>query len=355
VQGSARSFANRLYNLVHLFGENGEETHFTFGLLPRRADGSVKREGNPDHASTQRVGPPHGFEFNRYPGAPSGANTSGGDPITMPLTLDRGPDSCIAFARGKDRSPLTAMSPSFPETRRLWLSWVQAMLDSGADGIDIRPGHHMAEFAWIEFGFEEPVRDEMLKRTGVDIWQSDDFDYDQWRKIRGEGWTQFIREASELVRSRGKKMIVHIDSHFDGVPGAGGAMNMECDWHSWIAEGLCDGVTGKALWPNSSFSYDVLELAHRHGVPVSYAPYCNNFFEDRMSTNHIGDSPQGCEIPVERLIEWGRRSGYDSFLFYECASALRADESGNVNFRPNASPLRDVMQRHFAGNEGNRL
>jgi hypothetical protein len=332
IKGNARSFSNRLMDLVHVFGEHGEETHLTYGLSPRYG------------TSTPWQG---GFEYNRYPGSPSGYMTAGGDPINTPLSLDRGEVSYLALAKGKDKSPLAVMSPSFPETRELWMTWVKAMLDSGADGIDLRPGHHHSDFSWIEYGFEEPIRDEMLKRTGVDIWESDDFDHNQWRKIRGEGWTQFIREASAYVRSRGKKFVAHIDGHYDNPPHSSGAMNIIWDWRSWINEGLCDGVTGKALWPNSTFSYEVLELAHKHGVTVSYAPYCNNFFEDRTSINHVGDSPEGCEIPVERLIEWGRRSGYDSFLFYECGSALRAAPDGSVSFRPNAEPLREVMQRQF--------
>jgi hypothetical protein len=349
VRGATRSFANRLCDLVHLFGDNGEETHFTYGLMPRRAGHVAMFEASAGSGSTPAVGPQGGFEYNRYPGTPSSYMKSGGDPINTPLALDRGATSYIAFARGKDRGPLAVMSPSFPETRALWMTWVTAMLDAGADGIDIRPGHHHADFAWIEYGFEEPVREEMLRRTGVDIWETDDFDYDLWRRIRGEGWTQFVREASAVVRARGKKLTVHIDEHFDNAPGLGGAMNMVTDWRSWLEESLIDGVTGKALWPGASFSREAVELAHAKGVPVSYAPYCNNFFEDRSTMNHLGGSPIGCEIPVRRLIEWGKANGYDSFLFYECASALRAAPDGTVGFRPNATPLRDVMQKHFGG------
>ncbi len=347
VEGSARSFSNRLCDLVHLHGENGEETHFTYGLLPRGAPLQT-----PLPISAAKPGDlQRGFEFNRYPGTPSAYLRSGGDPINAPLALDRGAVSHIAFARGKDRGPLAAMSPSFPETRVLWMRWVNAMLDAGADGIDIRPGHHHSDFAWIEYGFEEPVRNEMLKRTGIDIWETDDFDYGQWRRIRGDGWTQFIREASKVVRARGKKLTVHIDDYFDGASGTGGAMNMVCDWRSWIEEGLCDRVTAKGSWPGSSFAREILALAHSKGVPVTFAPYCNNFFEDRSKgnhANHLGDSPVGCAVPVERFIEWGKRGGYDSFLFYECASPLRATATGQVNFRPNAEPLRDVMKRHFS-------
>lgn len=341
VQGSTRSFSNRLCDLVHIFGENGEETHLTYALLPRRA------QLIQEIASTPTAGPPGGFEFNRYPGSPSSANGSAADPIILPLALDRGANSYIAFGRGKDRGPLAAFSPSFSETRRLWMTWIEAMLDSGADGIDVRPGHHHADFAWIEYGFEEPVRQEMLKRTGVDIWGSDDFDTDQWRRIRGEGYTQFLREASQLTRARGKKFVAHIDGYFDAPPGYGGGMNILADWREWIEEGLLDGVTGKALWPASHLSREVLRLAHAHHLPVTFVPYCNNFFEDRSTTNHIGDSPPGCHTPVERFIEFGKQHGYDAFGFYECASALRASHDGSVGFRRNAEPLREVMQRHF--------
>jgi hypothetical protein len=347
VTGSARSFVNRLCDLIHVFGEKGEETRLTYGLALRRADHASQFPDMPAAAPQPGGRIPAGFEFNRYPGSPSSALTSGGDPIVTPLALDRGDRSFLALARGKDRGPLAVLSPSFPETRALWMTWVTAMLDAGADGIDIRPGHHNADFAWIEYGFEQPVRDEMLKQTSVDIWETDDFNYDLWRRIRGEGWTQFIREASAVVRARGKKLVLHIDGYFDGAPGTGGAMNLVCDWRTWLEEGLADEVTGKSLWPQSSLAREVLTLAHAKGVPVSYGPYCNNFFEDRRTTNHIGDSPAGCEVPVERLIEWGRASGFDRFLFYECASALRARPDGTVGFRPNAEPLRPVMQRHF--------
>lgn len=350
VRGAKRSFMNRLCDLVHLFGEKGEETHFTYGLSPRRASHaetfavSPESDGAPKFKS---VGPQGGFEFNRYPGSPTGAMTSGGDAVNTPLPLDRGEPSYIALARGKDRGTTGILSPSFAETRALWMTWVNAMLDAGADGIDIRPGHHNADFAWIEYGFEQPVRDEMLARTGVDIWQTDDFDHEMWRNIRGEGYTQFIREAAQVIRARGKKVTLHIDGFYDRAPGRGGAMNMAFDWKVWFHEGLIDHVTGKSLWPDSALAREVLALAHEKGITVTYVPYCNNFFEDRSTMNHVGASPVGCEKPVERLIQWGRAAGFDGFGFYEGASALWAAADETVGFRPNASPVGEVFRREF--------
>jgi len=351
VSGAGRSFSNRLTDLLHLFGPNGEETHFHYGLSPRRLKFYEKYHEAPGTPSlrNEKVGPEGGFEFDRYPGSPSGYMGSGGDAILLPLALDRGATSYIAVARGKDPGPMAVLSPSFPEARKLWLGWIEAMLDAGADGIDLRPGHHHSDFAWIEYGFEQPVRDEMLQRTGIDIWETDDFDRAEWRRVRGEGYTEFVREASALVRSRGKKLTLHIDGHYDSAPGLGGAMNIHWDWRTWLEEGLADRVTGKALWPGTVYAREVMALAHAKGLPVSYAPYCNNFFEIPGNSNHLGDSPNGCHVPVERLINWGKEHGYDSFLFYECASALRAAEDGSVDFRPGAAPLREVLQRHFGG------
>ena len=87
VKGGARSFFNRLCDLVHLFGENGEETHFTYGLMPRRADHVAMFETNAGTGSTPAVGPQGGFEYNRYPGSPSSYFASGGDAINTPLSL----------------------------------------------------------------------------------------------------------------------------------------------------------------------------------------------------------------------------------------------------------------------------
>lgn len=349
VPGNGRTFANRLCDLIHVFGEKGEETRMTYGFAARKAGHQALFDASAVSVQKAVVGPEGGFEFNRYPGAPSEAGTSGADPIIAPIALDRGAVSYIALAKGKDRSPVAAMSPCFKETRDLWMGWIKAMLDSGADGIDIRPGGHHSDIAWIEYGFEAPVREEMLARTGVDIWATDDFNYDVWRKVRGDGYTQFIREASAVVRARGKKLTVHIDGHFDGPPGLGGAMNLVCDWRKWIDEGLVDSITGKSLWPGNVLSRQVLEAAHAKGIPVTYCPYLNNFFEDRSTMNHIGDSPKGCHVPVDRHIAWGKAFGYDGFVFYEEASALWAGADETVFFRPNAGPVKDVVRKWWGG------
>jgi len=55
VKGGARSFSNRLCDLVHLFGEKGEEDRLTYGLSARRED--------------------HASRFNHAPGAGASARS----------------------------------------------------------------------------------------------------------------------------------------------------------------------------------------------------------------------------------------------------------------------------------------
>ena len=179
------------------------------------------------------------------------------------------------------------LSPSFAEVQDWWLTWVQDCLDAGADGIEMRVRNHHSTLAWREFGFEKPVRDEFLKRYGVDLWKTDDFDLAAWRQLRGEAYTQFYRRVRELTRRHGKPMGLHI-SPTTGVmePEQGAAMEIHWDWRRWLREGLCDSVTMKEIWPRTS-------LAEEDSVA-------------RPSPEHSGDL-----LPLRQqpLAQAGRRAG----------------------------------------------
>lgn len=208
------SFTNRFMDMVHVFGPRGEETRLTYGLVNRTSD---------IHGQWSKAQPLDqiGIEFDHYPGTPSNAATCGFDGLHAFHTLDEGarpaeafpallggtPErfGVLAFARGKERTTLGALSPWFADSRNWWLKWVGDALDMDVDGIEMRLGNHHCDMSFSELGFEQPVRDEFLKRYGVDIWATDDFDRTAHRKLKGEAWTQFFREARQLVNQRGKK------------------------------------------------------------------------------------------------------------------------------------------------------
>ena len=48
----------------------------------------------------------------------------------------------IAFASGKNDYVASMPCEIYPEVRRLWAGWIDRMLDTGVDGVDIRVSSH---------------------------------------------------------------------------------------------------------------------------------------------------------------------------------------------------------------------
>ncbi len=88
------------------------------------------------------------------------------------------------------------------------------------------------------FGFNEPIVEEYQRRYGVNVRESD-FDLEAWRSLRGEYFTQFVREIRELTKRYGKKftLLTERGDHL-GFP----ISNMVIDWRTWVKEGLIDDL-----------------------------------------------------------------------------------------------------------------
>lgn len=194
--------------------------------------------------------------------------------------------------------------------------------------------NHHSHLAWAEFGFEAPVRDAFLKQYGVDLWETNDFDKTAWRRLRGEAYTQFYREARQLVNSYGKRMGLHISQTMDMEPEHGASMEMHFDWRAWIDEGLADSITMKEVWPRTAFAEDILSHTRPKGVDVIFSPYAN----------HIWKQPGGARVCADR-IHLARANGFDGFQFYENCAIMRAQSDGRVDMvQPE---LREVFKREF--------
>ena len=314
VAGRARSFANTLVNLLHIFTEKGEERLLTYGVLTRAGFKTSS------HASSERMSADFretGIEFDVVPGIPT-AIFPGYDYIRQRHCLDSG-DGILAIARGKDDGAIAALSPSFPEVREWWLSWLGECLDAGADGLELRVRNHGSPMAWAEFGFEAPVRDEFLKRHGVDIWLTDDFDKEAWRRLRGEGYTEFYRQAKALAASHGKTFGLHLSPTLNMEPDQGGAMDIHWDWRAWIDEGLADSVTMKEVWPGTRFAEEILSHTRKAGATAIFSPYANALWR----------RPGGEKVCGDR-IALAQKYGCDGFQYYECASVVKGTSDGRI-------------------------
>ena len=83
----------------------------------------------------------------------------------------------IAFAE-RPNLP-TVLEPSYPGVRALWLTQVERILKTEADGVDIRTlCHHNVCLSWLLFAFAPAVRDAFRQRFGRDV-QATDEDYER--------------------------------------------------------------------------------------------------------------------------------------------------------------------------------
>ena len=79
------------------------------------------------------------------------------------------------FARGKNEYLAATPAESLPEVRRLWSGWVDRILDSGVDGLDIRvSAHGSLTDEPLEYGYDEPVVEEFRRTHGCDPDGSDE-------------------------------------------------------------------------------------------------------------------------------------------------------------------------------------
>jgi hypothetical protein len=320
----AGSFVNTLENLVQVFGENGREHNITYGL--------GLRHDSSKFLGSDEVG---GIEFDTYPGTPSALYGGGFDAILEPFIFDSG-SGIIGIARGKDSGALTILSPWFPEVRQWWLSWVQDILDAGADGVEIRNDSHCSDLAWSEYGFEKPVVDEFYKRYGVNILETDDFNRADLRRIRGEAYTQFYREARKIISDHGKLMGLHISNTAGGCDVEQGTpTEMHWDWRTWIKEGLADSVTLKGVWPSSKLGQEILSQMHSIGREVIYCPFIIYYVDGKGYGKKL----------IESLIKVAQAEDCDGYQLYEGEAVIKGTPDGKLVMQE--PEIRQLFQQIF--------
>lgn len=236
-------------------------------------------------------------------------------PIVAMRTWKTGP---LAMVFREEEGPSALLDPGFEGTRKIWLARIKAILDSGADGVDIRTlGHHNAHMGFLQWAFAEPVRDAFRRRYGRPV-QPTPSDYTRVRKLRGEMYTGFLREAKALVARHGKKLSAHLEwgvevpAHFDD------RMAMELDWRTWIGEGIVDEMTMRGWGSQNRYvQREILPLARRKNVPVHYISRC---------------IPGGLDLRAvevcERFVREACSAGLSGFSLYEACDLLRMNREG---------------------------
>jgi hypothetical protein len=126
----------------------------------------------------------------------------------------------------------------YPQVRKhLIRRYLRLLGEGNFDGLFVclRSQSRPADYA-DQYGFNEPIREEYLKRYGVDIWAGD-FDLKQWRNLLGEYLTRFLKELRKELKP--KRMSLAVGAPRGSVLGPPMG-NTALQWPIWMREGIID-------------------------------------------------------------------------------------------------------------------
>ena len=154
------------------------------------------------------------------------------------------------------------------EVRNRMLGLAQETLDYGVDGLYLSMRSHswwpcFPSPGWdthLEpFGFNDSVVNTYKQRHGVDI-RYDDYDEEEWLRIKGEQFSTMIALTGAKVHAAGKPFILGTEpDRYSLMCGFGKApthtdviaphLKLYKDWERWTAEGSIDGLCAEASCP----------------------------------------------------------------------------------------------------------
>jgi len=218
----------------------------------------------------------------------------------------------------EEEGPSNLLEPSFDDARKIWLDRLRAILETEADGVDVRTlGFHNTTMSHLAHAFADPVREAFRKRYGRAVEPTQE-DYTRVRKLRGEAYTQFLREAKALASRHRKKLSAHLEWGVEVPVHLDIRLAMELDWRTWIGERIVDEVTLRGWQSQNSYVHrHILPLARRMNVPVHIISAC---------------LPNGIDLRAMevsgRFVTEACAAGFSGFCLYETDNLLRMNREG---------------------------
>ncbi len=99
----------------------------------------------------------------------------------------------------------------------------------------LRSQSRPADFA-DEFGFNDPIQQEYLKRYGIDI-RRQDFDLTLWRDLQGEYLTRFVGQLKNALKAANMPLAIGVPRGAVLGPPMG---NATLQWPIWVHKGIID-------------------------------------------------------------------------------------------------------------------
>jgi hypothetical protein len=212
----------------------------------------------------------------------------------------------------------TMLEPAYEGARNIWLGRIAGILDRGADGVDIRTYcHHNGIMSYLKYAFAQPVCETFRSLYGRAPSPNPE-DCERIRRIRGDFYTQFLRDARKLVSARGRKLVIELESGVEVPARYDCRMALPMDWKAWIEEGIADEIRLKWWTAESTFVHEqVLPLARRHSIPVHLISRCL----------HEGLGFRAVEM-AERVIGGACAAGFSGYSFYEHQNLMEMNPEG---------------------------
>ncbi len=338
--GGRARLINRLYALAELLDDRGERISFSYGLEANPLSNFTFEDGQPFTGPLNSTDLAHvSLRYDDLNSTLVMSLNAGADGIEDYFTFgfDR---KLMAFAKGKNPCLAGAPEAAYPEVRGIWMDSVRDMLRRGVDGIDFRVQNHNHTLEWRQYGYNEPVVEEFKRRYGVDI-RSAEFDIAAWRRLRGEYYTEFLREASAAIHAAKRKCRMHL-SPCQGEPAEGRMtlMNTHWDWRAWIERGYVDEISNKGGVYEGTFWDEVRALAGPRGIPIYMVPSCGP----------VGFGSWGWREEHRRMFDYARATGHSGFNLYECCSLLRPKAGVEaLELLPRGEGFTEFMREYRAG------
>ncbi len=240
--------------------------------------------------------------------------------------------SQLVVMRGRPRYYRSALNPTYPEVREHWLERVRFCIESGADSVNIRTQNHNWPVDPWNYGFNPPTLENIHDENTAEA-----------ARINGEAYTQFLRDAADVLHGAGKELGVHLYTTMIGSderPGASHSRalvprNIDWQWRTWIGE-IADYVEFRGAFtmlPNNiRRAVDLIGLAAREsGIPFIYqSSRAGGVVSFEGPHHHLS-------WEIENIVKPHR--DIDVYNFYETACFTRFTSDGKLEGSPGMAAL----------------
>ena len=217
----------------------------------------------------------------------------------------------------------TMLETTCPGARAILLDRIDDMLTAGVDGIDIRTYcHHNGPMHYLKYAYAPEVIDQFRSEFSRDPQPTAD-DETAIRRIRGQAYTDYIREVRALTHKRGKRLTVELESGAELPHDNDCRMQLPMFWKTWLDESLTDELRLKWFTKDSTFAHQqVLPEAKRRGVGVHVTTRCL----------HTGVGLRHVELG-RAMLAGTRDAGFSGLSLYEQQNLMEMNPLGRSTLK----------------------